>query len=329
MRIFCYSDLHIREERLEDCVKVLRSIPDLIKDKNIDLVYNGGDTFNTRGLIRTSCFQSLYSEYKRWNNLGISQIINVGNHDQEDKEGSIHPMKIFEEFGWIVVDRPINRGNFIFMPYMKAEKIEKYLSKVKGKESKALFVHWGIQGSYRNDSNIDTEGIPTDWVDEFKIVISGHYHYRNKIKNVQYIGSPLQQTFAEMGQSKGGIIYDYSTNKVEFVEIKGTPKHYEVKIDLTEGTKDIPKEITEKDFVRVKIKGESQDVSQVTRDEISKYVSSSSIKIEKEIVDKSYSRLSLNTKEIHDNETLMRKYIDFINTDLDKNKLIKMGLELL
>lgn len=329
MRIFCYSDLHIREERLEDCVKVLKAIPDLIKDKNIDIVYNGGDTFNTRGLIKTSCFQALYNEYKKWNSLGISQIINVGNHDQEDKAGSIHPMKVFEEFGWIVVDRPMNKGNFVFMPYMDAELIRQYLDKVQDKKNKALFVHWGIQGSYRNDSNIDTDGIPVDWVSEFKIVISGHYHYRNKIKNIQYIGSPLQQTFAEMGQDKGGIIYDYDSNSIEFVEIKGTPKHYEVKIDLTENSKDVPSGISEKDFVRVKIKGESQDVTQITRDDISKFVNSSSIKIEKEIIDKSYSRLSLDSKEVHDNETLIKKYINFINTDLDKNKLMRMAKDFL
>ena len=61
--ILMYSDLHIRPERLEVCELVLDKIFEVakvLKGKGKDVViYNGGDTFNTRGVIRTVCFVRL------------------------------------------------------------------------------------------------------------------------------------------------------------------------------------------------------------------------------------------------------------------------------
>lgn len=98
MRVLFYSDLHIRPQRFADCVRVLNEIPELVKKYKVDLVVNGGDTFETRGLIETHCLQALHRVYTDWHNEGIKQYILVGNHDQEDRDGNIHPMEVFQKW---------------------------------------------------------------------------------------------------------------------------------------------------------------------------------------------------------------------------------------
>jgi len=328
-----YSDLHIRPERLADCETVLTEV------KNIALKYakkgdvtivNGGDTFNTRGLIRTVCFDRLYHHYSEWAKLGLKQIIIVGNHDQEDKEGDIHPMRIFSTFkGWHVVDRAMNIDDVVYFPYIEKKDVRAAIDSVSTKRKKPIAItHWGFIGAHRNDTNIDTDGIPTEWMSKFHKVFSGHYHFRNAIDNVQYIGSPFQQNFGEMSQEKGVLVYDTETDKVVFEPITTTPRHHEVVLKWEDGKEVYEgpmKDIREIDFVRLKVMGDVETVSGFSKEKAMKKIKAKEIKIDRHIKEKAFTRLNLEGHEKLDLGTLMVKYVDFIETDLSKMKLKKVG----
>jgi len=332
MDMLLYSDLHLREEREDDCLYVLDQIKRIAIERNIVRILNGGDTFNTRGIIRTRLIHNLYLKYKEWAEAGLIQYILVGNHDQEDKAGKIHPMKIFEEFdNWRVIDEPyIPVGEKLaFFPYIEQSKVSEALNGRSWKGYTA-FVHWGICGASRNDSNIDDDGIPQNWLSGFKAVFSGHYHYRSKLGHINYIGSPLQQSFGEMGHDKGVLILDTEKNKYEFVPIQGTPKHHEIKVFWENGKAKVtkPKGIGPNDFVRARVIGDAEQVSKMDRHSLEKSIKCRSIKIEREVQDKSVSRLNIDSKEIYNTESLMGKYVDFVNTDLNRKKLLKLGKEI-
>ncbi len=333
MKFLLYSDLHVRPERLPDCEYVLETVGKLAIKHKIDYVINGGDTFHTRGLIRTSCFDMLLEKYASWLNQGIKQIIIVGNHDQEDRVGEVHPMRVFSTWeDWHVVDSPKKIKQIpktVFFPYMTSI-TKKDLIKYKGYDA---FVHWGIQGAKRNDWNVDCDGVPIDYLKGFRRVFSGHYHYRNKFENVQYIGSPLQQDFGEMGQDKGVIIYDNTKNETQFCEIEGTPKHYEVKVSFDKEGKAIfsgQEEVQEKDFCRIEAEGEKENVSRLTKEDCQKAINKNArFSIRRSIKDKSFSRLNIKAAERHSYESLMKKYVDFVETDLNKKRLLEVGKEFL
>jgi DNA repair exonuclease SbcCD nuclease subunit len=331
-KFLLYSDLHVRPERLRDCEYVLEKVGQLALEHKVDYVLNGGDTFHTRGLIRTSCFDRLYHHYSEWADSGIKQIILVGNHDQEDKAGDIHPMRVFGNFkGWSVVSRPVAWPDkkLAFFPYLLSI-TEKDLLKYKGYDA---FVHWGIQGAKRNDWNVDSDGVPTKYLRPFRRVFSGHYHYRNSFENVQYIGLPLQQDFGEMGQDKGILVYDQEKEKVEFCEIKGTPKHFEVKVSFDAKGKAVfsgAEEVQEKDFCRVEVEGEKENVSRFTKEDFKKGTGKNcSTRIQRVIRDKSFSRLDIQAAERHSYESLMNKYVSFVETSLNKKRLLDIGKEIL
>ena len=333
-----YSDLHLRPERIDDCKRVLKSVGVMalkIQDKlkTQVTIINGGDTFNTRGLIHTGCFDVLYKEYESWFSKGLNQWIVVGNHDQEDKAGKIHPMSIFQTWsGWEVIGKPRKIDDFALFPYMDdRSEAKKAIARLLKEGAKDAVVHWGVKGAKRNDWNTDTDGIPIDWLKGFRKVYSGHYHFRNTLENLQYIGSPMQQSFAEREQAKGVIFYDQANNREKFYEIKGTPKHYEVRIEQ-EGKGHLvlgsPKDITSNDFLKLKISGDA-DFCKTFRRENYYDVKVRSAKIEREVKDRHTSRLNIDTDEVLSPMSLMEKYVDYIDTPLNKKQLLKFGKEII
>lgn len=337
-----YSDMHLRPERLEDCETALdavfkQAVATMKATKKPVLVVNGGDTFNTRGVIKTHCFDVLVRHYKRWADEGINQVIIVGNHDQEDRDGEIHPMRCFHDWKkdvyWKVVDSPMYleaQGilkRSLFCPYMKSDKIKEMLDTTDADMD--LFVHWGILGAQMNDFKKDTTGIPIAWMKKFRNVFSGHYHLRSEIENAHYIGSPFQQNFNEMNQKKGMLIYE--KNKISFKEIEGTKKHYEVEVGFKEEVPEIKGdcEAKENDFVRVKVKGDSEQCSTITQDWISKHIKCRDVKVEREVRDKSFSRLSLDQKDVLDPNLIASKYVEFMDSGLDKKRLASIGKDIM
>jgi DNA repair exonuclease SbcCD nuclease subunit len=333
-----YSDLHIRPERIEDCNTALEQVFEIAKkiyrrNGERPVIVNGGDTFNTRGLIRTSCFDLLFSHYSKWHKEGFRQWILVGNHDQEDREGTIHPMKVFDSWdGWSVIDKPqIMDSKFVMMPYMDKARVQEFVTS-RDWTGYDCVVHLGIRGSMMNDCRVDTEGVPAEWFNQFRNVFSGHYHYRNSFQNIHYIGSPIQQNFSEAGQPKGAMIYEQESGKIYFHEILGTSKHYTIKVEVNEGEKkyecengDI-EQISKRDFVRCQVHGDAESVNAIGRDD---FDFSANVKIERLAKEKHYSRLNIERGEVLKPDALMQKYVEFVETNLSKKKLIDIGRELL
>jgi len=216
-----------------------------------------------------------------------------------------------------------------FIPYCDPKNIKKFIKGI-AKPGVICFVHLGIQGAMMNDFVKDSEGIPANWFVGFKVVFSGHYHYRHKFKNIQYIGSPMQHSFAEMGQDKGVLIYDSLLKKIDFVSIEGVPRHHEINVYWQDGKKQwtIPKGILKIDRVRVKIRGESEQVFEIDKDLLEKKFDCSMVKIHREILAKTVSRMNLDQDEIYDKNRLMKKYVDFVDTDLNKTRALEIGTEI-
>jgi hypothetical protein len=335
MNYILYSDLHIQESTQEICDLVLTRVGELAKKYKAKII-NGGDTHNTRGILKTSSLDLLTRHYNQWAEDGLAQNILVGNHDQEDREGDIHPMRSYELHpNWHVIDRPTVLDGVAYFPYMPRERVKDAIDEIP-KGVKTAVVHWGIQGAKRNDFNVDTDGIPVEWLAKFRRVFSGHYHYRNAFANVQYIGDPYQQNHSESNQPKGVILYDNDKDKISFIEIEGTPRFYEVSYKIAEKGKivcesedcDLGK-IKKTDHVKVKVEGDSEAVSSVTHEDVARYFNCDNVKFDRAGTVKSHSRLGIAPGEALDPLTLMNKYVAFVDTKLDRKKLMQIGGELI
>lgn len=335
MMFLFYSDLHLRPERLKDCELVLNEVyaaAKVLRKRGDVTIINGGDTFNTRGVIKTSCLDVLQHHYRKWADDGFKQIILVGNHDQEDKAGDIHPMRVFDGLRNVtVVDKPTIFADLDLMafPYMEKDLIEGAV-KAAPRASYAV-CHWGIKGARRNGGNVDDIGVAPEILKRFDKVFCGHYHYRNSFANIQYIGSPMQQNFGEMDQEKGILVFDTKTKKQTFIELTSPPKHHEVQIHWDGKKEEVLKsdKIGENDFVRVRVFGDAERCAAVDHAYIQKRVPKGQIKIERIVSERSTSRLEIGEAEILSPEILAEKYVDFLSLDLDKKRLLKIGKEIM
>lgn len=332
MNLLFYSDLHIRPESAQVCDHVLGyilKVAKILEKKHGKVtIVNCGDTFNTRGEIRTHCFDIVQKHWRKWSDEKFYQYVLVGNHDQEDRDGKIHPLKVFDN-DWIhVIDEPYvidYEEKIALFPYMKLEKIADAIN-----ENPAQFavVHWGIQGAKRNDFNVDTDGVPLDWLRNYQKVFSGHYHFRNSVENVTYVGSPYQQNFGEMGQEKGLLFF--TRGKTSFIKIPNTPKHYEARVSFDAGARQIERDsnITDKDYVRVKVQGTINDVSSFRKEDLD--FGAASIKLEREIKDTFKSRLKIDSTTKFSIKDLMKKYVDHVGFDEKRiDKLMEVGEQFL
>jgi DNA repair exonuclease SbcCD nuclease subunit len=333
-----YSDLHMRTDRLGDQGIILKAIGTAAVEHGVvksgGRVINCGDLFNEKGFMRTSVWDVLVFHRLKWKEAGICHDDVIGNHDMEDREGVIHPLKIFRQWdGWNVIDQPffIPEKNRWMFPYM--HNLPQFLETIEKKKRKkqVVFCHVGIQGAWRNDKSKDTDGVPIEHFAGFRQVFTGHYHFRHAVQNVQYIGSPMQHTFAEMGQAKGYLIWDDVTDEITFFEIEGTPKHLEAEVTWVGDKMAVhkPEGLTERDYVVVSIRGPSAKVKLVTREMLQDRMQCHNIKIDRLIDDETHSRLNIKHDEALDTVALVKKYVGFVNPALDHKRLLKVGKELL
>lgn len=329
MKMLLFSDLHYRESRIEDCEMVLDEIKRIAKFREVDSIINCGDTFNDKGIVRTACLSSYFK--KRAEFFDIDWVDIVGNHDQEDADGKIHALSSFGLFsGAHVVENYRIAGNILIVAYKKdLKEFLSSLSKDYDWSKITLICHAGIAGASMNESKVDTDGLPRSLTKKFKRVISGHYHMPHEFDNVIYVGSPMQQDFGEIGQKKSVVIYDTKKDTWIRDEIKGLPKHYIVSVRWVDGEIEmkVPKRITKRDFVKVDMKGEIEQVRAMPRSKFDE-IECRTLKIESEIAEVYISRLGITTEEL-DNETLLvEKYVEFLNPDLDKKKLMHIYRDL-
>jgi DNA repair exonuclease SbcCD nuclease subunit len=336
-----YSDIHLRPERLKDILHCLDIIGDAAVKHEVvksgGFVFNGGDTFNERGVIKTSCFDSLYKKRVEWAKKNIKHVDNIGNHDQEDKLGLIHPMGIFRQFGWHVADQPfyhVPETNFWVVPYQAPHGISvETLEKVP--ENSILIIHAGIADAFKSKKCRDEDGIPAAYFKKFKAVFSGHYHLHHTLKPcICYIGSPLQKDFGEIGNDCGYVIYDDKKNIYEHHLIEGIPRHFVIEIDEKTFKRKTKWECGEEDIIEVKLRGSEEFVKSVTKESLFDRGIIGLKKVTRDIAGSRAGRIVISSEDEKNNDLLIQKYVDYQlvvgkMNNLEKTKLMTVGREIM
>ena len=171
---------------------------------------------------------------------GMKMIFIPGNHDimNINNDTIIETFAAFGEVYKKKTDLIIDGEEFIFLPYTKKE------SEIPKGNGEYLITHLSIADfMFDNNFKVDEKiAFKRSLFEDFKMVITGHFHkYQNK-GNVYYIGSPVQIDRKEIGQTKGFGVLDTATESLEFIEYDLAPKYLEIsekdieqidKIDLT------------------------------------------------------------------------------------------------
>ena len=208
--------------------------PYLLKYR-VNTIFQLGDLFDRRKFIN---FNSLYQAKKYFFDVCQQHKIEVyalvGNHDIAYKNTlevnspslllrdyeNVHIIEDFytNEFHGVSMD---------FIPWLCDENESSILQKMKDSKSQICFGHFEIAGFEMDKGVICDVGIDKSILNRYDIVLSGHFHHKSTKDNITYVGTPYEMTWADYKDNKGFHIFDTTNRELEFV-----PNPYDMFVKL-------------------------------------------------------------------------------------------------
>jgi DNA repair exonuclease SbcCD nuclease subunit len=197
-----------------------------LKRLGITKVFHLGDVFDRRKYINFN----ILNRFRRnilhpLEDMGIEIVAISGNHDiffrntnevnaLQEILGGWDNIKIYIEPTEIVVDGI----NILLVPWITQNNLEKISSYLDNTKSSIIMGHFEVNGFQMFRDVECIEGLDRSIFDRFDMVLTGHFHHKNSIDNIHYVGSPYEMTFSDMNDPKGFHIFDSETLELEFIE---------------------------------------------------------------------------------------------------------------
>lgn len=227
-----FTDLHLREESAATVLgEVLPGILQAaLAHNDLDVVFLG-DWWHVRNRIPVVLLNAVDAELARWGAAGVRLRVLPGNHDQVDVAGR-NALEVFDRLPHVsVYTVPTRDADGLWVPYRKSvDELTRLVTYGQSEALKAgdqpavLFGHFGVTGALKGVNIYDDDGVPLEALQGWPMVLLGHYHRRQQLGNVQYIGSPWETRADEMGDPKGyARLVD---GQLTFYDTAWGPKHY-------------------------------------------------------------------------------------------------------
>lgn len=198
-RICTVGDLHFKPNNLTESTVLANLIAEKIPD-DIDAVVLLGDVLDNHANVHSQAYNVAYNLLNKLTQKHDVYLL-VGNHDYINNSQfctAEHPYNAFKQWPRVmVVDEPmfiqIKTDLFVMTPYIPVGRFVEALDKLPDwkHSAKCIFAHQEFAGIMFKDQG-------DSWPLDCPPVISGHIHDRRQLqKNVLYIGTPIQHSFAE------------------------------------------------------------------------------------------------------------------------------------
>jgi len=215
MKVLRVGDPHVKPSNLEESERAMEYVIDLAKRQRVDRIEILGDLFHTHAILRLEVLDF----WNRWlNRMPVETVVLVGNHDMTgDKNSDTHALEVFKEMpnGITVVDEPILRGIYGYLPYQHSQ--ESFLSlaqRLAHDGARVLVCHQTLGGAQYENGFYAPDAIDPSLI-PFDLIISGHIHKRQIIKaggkTVIYPGTFRWDTVSDANEIKGLTIYEHDS----------------------------------------------------------------------------------------------------------------------
>jgi hypothetical protein len=149
----------------------------------------------------------------------------IGNHDVSFKNtlevnspsliiGDYQNIKVIQDFETINFDDL----SIDIVPWICDENELEIFNKIKKSKSDICFGHFEIAGFEMDRGNICDTGIDKKLLNRYDVVLSGHFHHKSSDGNITYVGTPYEMTWADYSDPKGFHIFDTETREMVFVK---------------------------------------------------------------------------------------------------------------
>jgi len=239
MKILVLGDIHYgfrtnKSKYLDVTDEVMAKATSLCIEKNIENIVILGDYFENRNALNV---KTMNRGFLALNNLiketGCPVYFLKGNHDyyyRTTKEySSADPLTFIDPKIKVISEiTPIEFDGIktLMVPWLMPGDVPKFLEIKEEDDYQVCFGHFEVVGFDLNVFGFTNKsGFKVKDFSNFKKVFSGHFHKRQKSRNVRYVGSPYQLDFAEAGDTKGFTILEIPSLKETFTENKFSPRY--------------------------------------------------------------------------------------------------------
>lgn len=246
-KIALVSDIHFGvKSNSETYLKIMKdffckTLSSVITTRKVTDVRILGDVFDCRNNINVRTLNTVIDIFD-WYEEKLPDIkfkILLGNHDIYFKNridvNSIRVLSRHKNVEIIdsITEEVINGKSIITYPWLvdDSEIAALFESHCNGTKKWDLCLgHFEIAGFEMTKGNVDENGHQKGKFKNFGRVFTGHYHIRNTIGHISYLGCPFEINWNDYGDDKGIHIYDLEQNKTEFIKNEDSPKHIRVKV---------------------------------------------------------------------------------------------------
>jgi DNA repair exonuclease SbcCD nuclease subunit len=303
-----------------------------LQENNITTVVHLGDVVDRRRFINFTTLHNLRKRFvSRLKEMNIDFHVIVGNHDvpyrntnevnaMEELFSLQDNLKIYSAPKTVTFDGT----DISLIPWINHTNMNEILEYIKQSPAQICFGHFEIAGFEMDRGNVCHEGLSREMFDKFDIVYSGHFHHKSTDGHVTYLGNTYEMTWADYNDKRGFHIFDTTTRELDFIENPYRMFHkvlYDEKQETLETVANKNYEQYKNAIVKVIVASKSNPVLyDMFLDNLYK-VTPLDLTIVEDFTD--YSEISDDdiVDQSDDTVTLLDKYIDGIEIDLDKTKL--------
>lgn len=236
------ADPHMCENNVDLVEDALMKAIDQCVSRKTRILFIIGDVFTNRKDLSFNTLQGFNRVLEYSQKRAVSIILIPGNHDKISYKSErsyldiykFHPqVTLHSSVGHIAIDE----WNIYLLPFFDEKNtVALYLQEIiemirkKGTDKNVLLTHIAIDGVRNNDGSVVTGVVSRDVFSLFEKVIVGHYHDKQEVDNIIYIGSLYQNDFGE--DERKGITFFHENGDLEQVSVI-EPQYLTVPIDLS------------------------------------------------------------------------------------------------
>jgi len=212
--------------------------------------------------------------------------------------------------------------DILFMPWINQQNYIYSMGMIDETKAKVCMGHLEIKGSQMHKGQINDHGYDKELFKKFHTVFSGHFHHKSDDGQIYYLGNPYEIYWNDYNDKKGFHIFDTETLELERIV---NPFRLHEKIYYDDSQEDYDKHDVKK-YLKKYVK-----VIVVNKKDLYKFdmfmerllkANAHEVKIVENFTDAGADNVSDDiVKYAEDTTTLLDKYIDELEIDLDKDRL--------
>ena len=296
--------------------------------REIDKVVHLGDIVDRRKFINFLTAQHLRQDFiNPLSDLGIPMDIIIGNHDTyykntNDVNALNELVRGYDNLNFFTHATNVDMCGVptLYVPWICPENYHASIATIKDSEARVCLGHLEIDGFTMHPGHVMDGGLSKSLFDKFELTCSGHFHHRSSRGDIHYLGCPYEMSWSDYGNQKGFHIYDTDTREMEFIP---NPLNMFHRIVLDDNEPQIRGHEIQGKYIKLVVKTVVKQsyidscVSQIERHD----------PLDLRVIDESMiagnDDYEVTAEELEDTFTIVSKYIDSIDTQVDKDLVKK------